>query len=276
MSGRWLPGVPGKDLEAIFDEAAGNEIARGKFDNPKSSAALAGNAFGFFLHRASDLPVLPECQREIWPACSLLIEAELRFPWSGGRHPHLDCLVETPSALIGIESKRFEPFGPRTSADLSRAYWRKNDGGGSIWGEHMSGYERIRDILIENPKRFTHLDAAQLFKHAFALRTEVHRRRQCDSLNPILFYLYAEPDNWPDGKPVAKDKKTNIGKRSRHSVRSCLMMKCASYPVHGNVFIKTGKMRLTLTSLSMPRGCCPSMVVRIFFQRVENKHNYTV
>ncbi|MCY4317265.1 MAG: hypothetical protein OXC66_14250 [Roseovarius sp.] len=207
MSGRWLPGVPGKDLEAIFDEAAGNEIARGKFDNPKSSAALAGNAFGFFLHRASDLPVLPECQREIWPACSLLIEAELRFPWSGGRHPHLDCLVETPSALIGIESKRFEPFGPRTSADLSRAYWRKNDGGGSIWGEHMSGYERIRDILKENPKRFTHLDAAQLFKHAFALRTEVHRRRQCDSLNPILFYLYAEPDNWPDGKPVAKDKK---------------------------------------------------------------------
>ena len=36
--------------------AAGNEIATGKFDSPESSAALAANAFGFFLQRASELP----------------------------------------------------------------------------------------------------------------------------------------------------------------------------------------------------------------------------
>ena len=110
MTGRFLRGVPGPQIEAIFDAAAGNEIATGKFDSPESSAALAANAFGFFLQRASDLPALPGCGSETWPALSLMLEAELRFPWSGGRHPVLDCLVRTPSALIGIESKRFEPL----------------------------------------------------------------------------------------------------------------------------------------------------------------------
>ena len=56
MIGRFLPGVPGPEIEAIFDVVAGNEIATGKFDSPESSAALAANAFGFFLQRASELP----------------------------------------------------------------------------------------------------------------------------------------------------------------------------------------------------------------------------
>jgi hypothetical protein len=33
-----------------------------------------------------------------------------RFPWSGGRHPWLDALAETPETIIGVESKRFEPY----------------------------------------------------------------------------------------------------------------------------------------------------------------------
>ena len=80
MTGRFLPGVPGSEIEAIFNTAAGNEIVTGKFDSPESSAALAANAFGFFLQRASDLPALPGCGSETWPALSLMLEAELRFP----------------------------------------------------------------------------------------------------------------------------------------------------------------------------------------------------
>ena len=106
MADRFLPGVPGREIEEILNAAPGNEIKTGKFDNPASSAALAANTFGFFLKRTWDLPPLPDCGREAWPARSLSV----RFPWSGGRHPVLDCLVTTPSALIGIESKRFEPF----------------------------------------------------------------------------------------------------------------------------------------------------------------------
>ena len=123
MTDRWLPGVPGREIERIFNAAAGNEIESGKFDSPESSAALAANAFGFFLKRPRDLPPLPDCGRVAWPARSLSLEATVRFPWSGGRHPVLDCLVATPSALIGIESKRFEPFRGKTPATFSDAYW---------------------------------------------------------------------------------------------------------------------------------------------------------
>lgn len=31
MSGRFLPGVPGPAVEAVFDAACGNEIVAGKF-----------------------------------------------------------------------------------------------------------------------------------------------------------------------------------------------------------------------------------------------------
>ena len=191
MSERFLPSVPGAEIESILNAAPGNEIGTGKFDSPESSAALAVNAFGFFLRRASDLPPLPGCEEEIWPARSLFIEAGLRFPWRGGRHPVLDCLVETPSALIGIESKRFEPFRSRRPSPLSDAYWCP------VWGDQMGGYERVRDGLRDNPERFAHLDAAQLFKHAFALRSEVYRRERRRPFRPILFYLYAEPEVWP-------------------------------------------------------------------------------
>lgn len=197
MTGRFLPGIPGPEIEATFDAAPGDEIATGKFDSPESSAALAANAFGFFLDRASDLPALPDCEGETWPALSLALEAEVRFPWSGGRHPFLDCLVTTPSALIGIESKRFEPYRTKRTSSLSDAYWRP------VWGGSMKGYEGIRDSLRGKPGLYGHLDAAQLFKHAFALRTAVNRRNNYAALTPILFYVYAEPELWPaTGKPV--------------------------------------------------------------------------
>ena len=67
----------------------------------------------------------------------------------------------------------------------------------------MKGYESIRDDLRDFPDLYGHLDAAQLFKHAFALRTAVHRKPEFSALSPILFYVYAEPDFWPkSGKAV--------------------------------------------------------------------------
>lgn len=197
MTERFLPGVPGPKIEAILDAAAGNEIATGKFDSPESSAALAANAFGFFLDRPRDLPPLPGCGGETWPARSLALEAEIRFPWSGGRHPVLDCLVATPSALIGIESKRFEPYRTKRPSPLSNRYWCP------VWGERMKGYENVRDRLRGEPDLYGHLDAAQLFRHAFALRTEVHRRNGHGGLTPILLYVHAQPEFWPaTGKSV--------------------------------------------------------------------------
>ena len=189
---RFLPGVPGDDIERILNAAPGNEIESGKFDHPESSAALAVNTFGFFLHRAADLPLLPGCERVMWPARSLSLEATVRFPWAGGRHPVLDCLVATRSALIGIECKRYEPFRDnKKPASFSDAYWRH------VWGRRMSGYERVRDLLRKNGRLYSFLDAAQLVKHAFALHSEVYRPEPHYGLNPILLYVYAEPEFWP-------------------------------------------------------------------------------
>ena len=194
---RFLPGVPGADIERLLNAAPGDEIGRGNFDRPESSAALAANAFGFFLHRAEELPPLPGCVGAVWPARSLSIETAVRFPWTGGRHPVLDCLVVTPSALIGIESKRFEPFRGPEATDFSEAFWRP------VWGNRMKGYERVRDALQDNPGRYAFLHAAQLVKHAFALRSEVQRPGAHDGLSPILLYVHAEPECWPrSGRPI--------------------------------------------------------------------------
>ena len=202
---RFLPGVPGRQVAAAFGAAPGNEIESGKFDSPESSAALAANTLGFFLNRVQDLPPLPGCEGEVWPARSLALEATIRFPWRGGRHPVLDSLVATPSALIGIESKRYEPFRSKGKASLSAAYWR------SCWGDRMGGYESVRDALRADSRSYLQLDAAQLFKHAFALRTDVHRDGPRKDLRPVLFYLYAEPDAWPvDGREVDR------GAKARH------------------------------------------------------------
>ena len=67
----------------------------------------------------------------------------------------------------------------------------------------MKGYERVRDSLRDNPRIYAFLDAAQLAKHAFGLRSEVHGRGVHRGLRPILFYVYAEPARWPgSGRPV--------------------------------------------------------------------------
>ena len=240
MTRRFLPGVPGPEIEAVFNAAAGNEIATGKFDSPESSAALAANAFGFFLKKPSALPALPGCHGETWPARSLALEAEVRFPWSGGRHPVLDCLVTTPSAFIGIESKRFEPFRGKKESVLSDAYWRP------VWGERMKGYESIRDGLRSEPRRYKQLDAAQLFKHAFALRTAVHKRLELRGLAPILFYVYAEPEIWP-----ASGKAVDDGARARHRAE----IECFAAAVAGDeVIFAACSWRMLLESWARHEG----------------------
>jgi len=193
-----LPGVPVDLILEIYGRAPGNEIASGKFASPESSAALAANTFGPFMTRPAELQPPPGGEAWGWPASSVRLEAILRFPWKGGRHPCLDALVETPAALIGVESKRYEPFRAKAAVAWSDAYWRP------VWGDAMAGYERIRDRLRGGRSAFALLDAAQLVKHAFALRTAVHREKQFLGKQPVLLYLYAEPERWPDGRPIPR------------------------------------------------------------------------
>lgn len=183
MSELFLPGVPEHLVRQALDRAGGNELASGKFANPESSAALAANGFGWFIERPALLPAFPGLDDIDWPAVSVEIERQMRFPWSGGRHPWLDAAVVTETHLIGVESKRFEPFRDRKQAVLAEAYDR------DVWGEAMEPWLTMRDALRSDPSAYRFLDAAQLVKHAFGLVTEAGRVNR----SPVLLYLYAEP-----------------------------------------------------------------------------------
>jgi hypothetical protein len=178
----FLPGLPVDYLVKRLGEASGNEIASGKFASPQSSAALAVNAFGWFIERPELMATLPHLQDIDWPAKRVDVEYEARFPWSGGRHPWLDAVVETNSHLIGVESKRFEPFRDTKTAVFRKPYWRE------VWCDNMTAYENMRDDLHTKKIKYKHLDAVQLVKHAFGLRTQANKK----NLTPILAYVYVE------------------------------------------------------------------------------------
>lgn len=196
-----LPGLPRKKILDRYRRSPGNEIDSGKFASVESSAALAANAFGFFMDQPERLPPLPGTESWGWPAKSMILEECCPFPWwPRGRHPWLDVFIETTTHIIGIESKRFEPYRAKTEGTFSKTYWRE------VWGNRMGPFELMRDRLCTREFGFERLDAVQLVKHAFGLVTEAGRRGK----EPALVYLYAEPDHWPRGgrsiPPAARER----------------------------------------------------------------------
>jgi hypothetical protein len=186
-----LDHLPKASILARYANARGDEL-RHKFLSPESSSALVANAFGFFLERpgALTLPCPPLACGE---AVSVLLEEEMRFPWSGGTHPWLDVVVETKSAVIGIESKRYEPYRDKKQIKFSDAYSR------AIWGDQMFPFETMRDELLSQRQSFQFVGAAQLVKHAFGLRTQAHKRGK----RAVLCYLFAQPRAYPDGNLIS-------------------------------------------------------------------------
>lgn len=136
----FLPGVSVDHVLTRLAAAGGDEIASGKLAHPESSAALVVNAFGWFIERTALLPPLPGTE----PAGTVVrVEVEYcaRFPWIGGRHPWLDATVFTKTHLVGVESKRREPFRDAKSVSLSYAYDRP------VWGDNMERFAAMRDAL---------------------------------------------------------------------------------------------------------------------------------
>lgn len=180
----FLPGVPSDTVLRRLNAAGGNEVNSGKLSSPESSAALAVNTFGWFIERPGLLPPFPMWYSSDWRPIRVDVEYCARFPWAGGKHPWLDAWVETSAAIIGVESKRFEPYRDRKDATFSKAYDRP------VWHNQMVPYENLRDKLRSRAEHFQCLDAAQLVKHAFGLVTEGRRKAK----KPYLVYLFAEPE----------------------------------------------------------------------------------
>lgn len=187
----FLPGVPVDYVLKRFALAGGNEVESGKLASAESSAALAANCFAWFAHRPHLLPPFSGLNAS-YPPASVDIEYCARFPWSGGRHPWLDAMITTEAEIIGVESKRFEPFRGAKRATLSLAYDRP------VWGEHMGAFQDLRDELRSGISRFKYLDATQLVKHALGLLSEGGRTGK----RPVLVYLFAEPGEI-SGRPIS-------------------------------------------------------------------------
>lgn len=191
--GLFLEGVPSDHIRARLNAAGGDEEGSGKLASPESSAALAVNAFGWFIPRPELLPAFPGLETA-FPAEIVDVEYQARFPWSGGRHPWLDAVVITASHLIGIESKRYEPFRDTKAVSLSMAYDRP------VWGDAMGPYIEMRDKLRSGEIHFDYLDATQLVKHAFGLVTDARRKAK----QPALVYIFAEPSMLA-GRSITKE-----------------------------------------------------------------------
>lgn len=193
----FLPGVPQAYILDRIRKAGGKELESGKFTSPESSAFLAANAFGWFVERPDLLPLPPGAA--MGAPLRVEIEYNARFPWAGGTHPWLDAAIFTSTHLVGVESKRYEPFRDQKTANFSEAYERH------VWGEQMARYDAVRRALVSGALSYKHLDAAQLIKHAYGLSSEGKRL----ALKPALFYMYAEP-HARGGLPISADD------RARH------------------------------------------------------------
>ena len=195
-----LPHLPAPAILDAYATAPGRELG-GKGDSPESSSALVANAFGYFIDKAALLPALPGLEGAGWPASRVAIEANVRFPWSGGRHPWLDALVETNTHTIGVESKRFEPYRSPHVPHFSDAYSR------DVWSSGMTPYLKLMTQLREGRRDLSAIDATQLIKHALALSTQCSKSGK----QPVLYYLYADPPSWPDGRAITD------AQRNRHA-----------------------------------------------------------
>ena len=68
-------------------------------------------------------------------------------------------------------------------------------------GPGMARFTAMRQALTEGRQSYRCLDAVQLVKHAYGLRTQSVKR----GLGAVLVYLHAAPTAWASGKAVAQD-----------------------------------------------------------------------
>ncbi|SOC03694.1 hypothetical protein SAMN05877809_10339 [Rhodobacter sp. JA431] len=174
--GNLLPAVCANDVAQELSEGSGQELAT-KFRAAHSSSALAVNVFAPFKRAPEVLHILDR-------AGFTQVAFEKKCPTGlGGTPPNLDVMLDAPDGLIAIESKCLEYLTPKTAkfADSYRSDLPAS-GRESTWFAEM-----LR--LCDDPKRYHHLDAAQLVKHSLGLAHSYPDR------TVTLLYLFWEPTN---------------------------------------------------------------------------------
>jgi hypothetical protein len=177
VSDNLLAGVDLSSIRASLEAGAGHEL-EGKILSPHSSTALVVNAFAPWLSRAADLSLGGRRGFD-----SLMFEAPVEvFPRTLATPAHLDLLARGQSGIVAVESKLLEILS-HPEPEFTPAYDR------FAKGRESSPWSRWIVELRRDPNRFKWLDAAQLVKHALALR------RECAGQEVVLVYMFWEPRN---------------------------------------------------------------------------------
>lgn len=148
------------------------------------------NAFAWFIPRPNLLPVLPGAE-----AAGTAVRVEVgycaRYPRNGLNHPWLHAVVITNSHLIGVVSKRCEPFREASSPRLRDTDCRP-------WqSSNMANRQASRQGLRDDGIVYQYLDAGGLVIHA----GEARRLRKA----ALLHYIFAEPSGRGAGAIAATD-----------------------------------------------------------------------
>jgi hypothetical protein len=178
------PGIPLTSVAEDFRAADGRELVStggrpGKLHAVHSSSALAVNTFGSFRDAPGRLRIAG--RGGFGYAC---FEKKLRTGL-GGTPPNLDFFAVGDEAVVAVEAKFTEVLGAKL-AGFSESYsGLVSELAGPRWREMYAS-------LCDDPKRFRHLDAAQLVKHYLGIRHSL-----ADEPQPkLLVYLFWEPANW--------------------------------------------------------------------------------
>lgn len=170
---------------ADLREGSGGELTatnahRPKFHSAFSSCCLAVNVFGPWRLDPSGLAI-EGCSG----FTSLRFEAQRPIFSSRATPPNLDVLLESDDEVLAIESKLTEYLTGNEKASFADRY---GEVVADLAHESWAGVYRL---LLNDPSRFSFLNADQLVKHYLGLK----RTQQNDARPVTLLYLYWEPPN---------------------------------------------------------------------------------
>lgn len=182
-----VPCVEIADFEADLAQGSGDELG-GKFRAAYSTCALAVNCFAPSRRNLSDLRV---CGARGFASFTF----EKKCPTGlRGTPPNLDVLLERSDRVVAIESKCTEHLSAHT-ARFSSAYLT-----GIHDARRESGWYRELLRLVDAPRAYRWLNAAQLIKHALGLM-HCHPDRRV-----ALLHLYWESFNAIDVAPFGEHR----------------------------------------------------------------------
>ena len=212
-----VPGVTREDFWDDLKEGDGNELsdsprAPAKFCAAYSSSALVVNTFGPFRHSPGNLMLAGHngfSNSQFERKCPTLL-------W--GTPPNLDFFAAGSKILVAVESKFLETLRP-TKALFKESY------NTVIQTRAEPAWQDTYRALLDDPTKFTHLDAAQLVKHYLGIRCTF---RDC-LVAQVLLYLYWEPTNAED-IPEYEKHRQEVELFSREVEESEIRFVALSYP----------------------------------------------